>query len=862
MNHKYFCLIYERLTPITTFGSKSIHTSSNNVAKTTKFASNVGYAIIARLASILQACSDESFLRQGQKVHAQLIVNGISVSFLDTKVLGMYVLCGSFIDAKRMFHKLDLCYPAPWNWVIRGCTIIGRLDLALLFYFKMINFGTSPDKYTFPYVVKACGGLNAINLGKWIHTTIRDIGLETDMFVGSSLIKLYSDNNCRYDAQSVFDKMSQKDCVLWNVMLNGYVKNGEVSYAIELFRKMINTENKPNSVTFACVLSLCASDVMIGFGTQNHALVIKYGLEMDSPVANTLLAMYAKCRHVSDSRKLFDSVPKSDSVTWNGMISGFVQNGLMLDAQNLFRDMICSGVKPDSITFSSFLPSISESENLDHCKEIHCYIIRNSVKMDVYLKSALIDIYLKCRDVKMVSKIFKQRTTIVDIVIYTAMISGYVLNGMNWDAVEIFRWLMENKMKPNSVTLASILPATACLAALKLGKELHSYILKNGYEKKCYVGCALMDMYAKCGRLDLCHQIFEGVSDKDTVCWNSMITSFSQNGKPEEAIDLFRKMGLERAKYDYVSLSAALSACANLPALQSGKEIHGFMIRNLLSSDLFAESALIDLYAKCGNLELSLHVFTRMKTRNEVSWNSIISAYGNHGRLKESFDMYYKMLELGLQPDHVTFLSLISACGHAGKVDEGAHYFHSMTEQYGITARMEHYACMVDLYGRAGHLKEAFEIVKGMPFEPDAGIWGTLLGACRVHGNVDLAELASERLFELDPQNSGYYVLLSNLQADAGRWENVLRVRSLMKERKVNKVPGYSWIEVNNQTHLFFAADGSHLQSDKIYDLLKYLLLEMQREGIVNPKPSAPRVQITNFSLPASMEENISSLLK
>lgn len=840
MHRKNLFSIYTSFLPkCTKFKVRSIHTNSIHVGKPLQSSIQNDDALAPQLVSILRACVDPSGLSKGRQVHGQMVVNGIGYEgILGTKLLGMYVQCGSFVDAKKIFYQIQLWCSEPWNWMIRGFAAMGQFDFALLFYFKMLGCRTSPDNYTFPYVIKACGGLNRVALGRVIHDKIQSMGFELDMFVGSALIKFYADNGCIHDARYLFDRMPTKDGVLWNVMLNAYAKIGDWDSATGLFMQMRRTYSNPNSVTLACVLSVCASEMMIHFGTQLHGLVVSCGLQMESPVANTLLAMYAKCGHLFDARRVFDMMPKTDLVTWNGMISGYVQNGVMDEASCLFHEMVSAGMKPDSITFSSFLPLLSEGATLRQGKEIHCYILRNGVSLDVFLKSALIDIYFKCRDVEMARKIFDQRTP-VDIVVCTAMISGYVLNGMNNNALEIFRWLLKEKMRPNSVTLASFLPACAGLAALKLGKELHGHILKYGHGGSCYVGSAIMDMYAKCGRLDLAYQTFIRISDRDAVSWNSMITSCSQNGKPEEAIRLFRQMGIEGNKYDCVSVSAALSACANLPALHYGKQIHAFMIKGALKSDLFAESALIDVYSKCGNLDLARRVFDMMEEKNEVSWNSIIAAYGNHGRLQDSLNLFHEMLGIGILPDHVTFLAIISACGHAGQVDQGIHYFRCMTKELAIMARMEHYACMVDLFGRAGRLNEAFEMIKGMPFSPDAGVWGTLLGACRLHGNVELAEVASRNLFDLDPQNSGYYVLLSNLHANAGQWESVLKIRSLMKEKGVQKVPGYSWIDVNNSTHMFVAADRSHPQSSEIYLLLKNLLLELRKEGYV-PKPHLP----------------------
>ncbi|KAL3577349.1 hypothetical protein D5086_022632 [Populus alba] len=496
----------------------------------------------------------------------------------------------------------------------------------------MLGCGVFPDKYTFPPVIKCCTGLNNVRLGKVIQDMILEMGFDLDMFVASSFIKLYADNGCIEDARRFFDKMIDKDCVLWNVMINGYVQCGESDSAIKLFKDMMSSEAKPDSVTFACVLSISCSEAMVEYGRQLHGLVVRSGLDFDPLVGNTLVTVYSKGRQLGDARKLFDMMPQIDLVVWNRMIGGYVQNGFMDDASMLCNEMISAGIKPDSITFTSFLPSLAESSSLRQVKEIHGYIVRHGVILDVYLNSALIDLYFKCRDAVMACKIFNLSTKF-DIVIYTAMISGYVLNGMNKDALEIFRWLLQKKMIPNALTFSSILPACAGLAAIKLGRELHGYITKNELEEKCPVGSAIMNMYAKCGRLDLAHLIFGRISEKDAICWNSIITSFSQDGKPEEAVYLFRQMGMEG-------------------------------------------------------------------------------------------------------------------------VEDGVHYFRCMTEEYGIPAQMEHYACMADLFGRAGHLDEAFEVIKSMPFPPAASVWGTLLGACRVHGNVELAEVASRYLLDLEPKNS------------------------------------------------------------------------------------------------------------
>ncbi|KAG8098388.1 hypothetical protein GUJ93_ZPchr0013g36079 [Zizania palustris] len=714
-----------------------------------------------RLLALLRGCVSPSHLPLGLQVHARAVTLGFHVTSpaLQTRLIGMYILARRFHDAIAIFSSVPSAAAAsalPWNWLIRGFTMAGHYRPALLFYLKMWMHPSAPlpDGHTFPYVIKSCAALGAIALGRLVHRTARTLGLDCDMFVGSALIKMYSDGGLLWDARQVFDGMSERDCVLWNVMMDGYVKAGDVPTAAGLFRNMRGSGCTPNFATLACFLSVSATEADLLFGVQLHSLAVKCGLEPEVAVANTLVSMYAKCRCLDDAWRLFDLTPHDNLVTWNGMISGCVQNELIDQALLLFCDMQKTGIRPDAVTLVSLLPALTALNGFKQGKEIHGYIVRSCVHMDAFLVSALVDNYFKCRDVRMAQMVYDSAKAI-DVVIGSTMISGYTLNGMSKEAVKMFRYLLEKRIKPNAVMIASMLPACASMTAMKLGQEIHSYVLKNAYEGRCYVESALMDMYAKCDRLDLSHYIFSKIPSKDEVTWNSMISSFAQNGEPKEALDLFREMCMEGVKYSNVTISSALSACASLPAIYYGKAIHGVIIKGPIRADLFAESALIDMYGKCGNLELAHRVFEFMPERNEVSWNSILLPMGLMALLKS-----HQMLVFG----------------------------------------------------------------------------GALLHACRVHRNVELAEIASQELFKLDPHNSGYYVLMSNINAVAGRWDGVSKVRRLMKDKKVQKIPGYSWVDVNNTSHYLCASDKSHPDSEDIYMSLKSLLLELREEGYI-PMP-------------------------
>lgn len=747
----------------------------------------------------------------------------------------MYAMCGSFSDCGKMFYRLDLRRGGsirPWNSIITSFVRVGLMNQALSFYFKMLMSGVSPDVSTFPCLVKACVALKNLRGVEFLKDTVSRRGMDCNEFVASSLIRAYLEYGKIDVASELFGRVGKRDCVIWNVMLSGYAKCGDLDSVMKGFSAMRMDKISPNVVTFDCVLSVCASKSLIGLGVQLHGLAVVSGLEFEGSIKNSLLSMYSKCGRFDDACKLFRMMSRADTVTWNCMISGYVQSGLIEESLVCFSEMISSGVLPDAITFSSLLPSISRFESLEYCRQIHCYIMRHSVPLDIFLTSALIDAYFKCRGVLTAKKIFRQCNS-VDVVVFTAMISGYLHNGLRTDALEMFRRLVGVEICPNEITLVSILPVIGGLLALKLGRELHGFIIKNGFDRRCNVGSAVIDMYAKCGRMDLAHEIFRRLSKKDIVSWNSMITRCAQSDDPSAAIDVFRQMGVSGTGFDCVSISSVLSACASVASESFGKAIHCFMIRrSSLSSDVYSESTLIGMYAKCGNLESAMNVFERMEEKNIVSWNTIIAAYGNHGRLKDSLSLFREMVENnGVRPDQITFLEMISSCCHAGDVDEGVRFFRSMTEDYGIQPQQEHYACLVDLFGRAGRLNEAYETVKGMPFAPDAGVWGTLLGACRLHKNVELAKIASRRLMDLDPGNSGYYVLISNAHADAGEWGGVTKARSIMKERGVEKVPGTSWIELNKIKHSFVSNEENHPEYSHMHSLLNLLLEELKLEG-------------------------------
>lgn len=332
---------------------------------------------------------------------------------------------------------------------------------------------------------------------------------------------------------------------------------------------------------------------------------------------------------------------------------------------------------------------------------------------------------------------------------------------------------------------------------------------------------AMITGYAKRGKVEEARVLFDEMEERDIVCWNVMIDGYGQHGRPNEALVLFRRMLARNMRPNDVTVVAVLSACRQLGALESGRWVHSYMESSGIRMNVHVGSALVDMYCKCGSLEDAQSVFDKIKDKDDVLWNSMIVGYAMHGFSHEALQLFNEMHRRRVHPTDITFIGVLSACAHAGLVSEGWDFFNSMKDEYRIEPKIEHYGCMVNLLGRAGRLEEAYELVKGMRIEPDSVIWGTLLGACRLHGKVNLGEEIVKFLVEHNLANSGTYILLSNIYAAIGDWDGVARVRTMMKDSGVQKEPGCSSIEVNNKVHEFLAGDVKHPKGKEIYMMLE-----------------------------------------
>eukprot|EP01018_Ginkgo_biloba_P019743 Gb_26052 [translate_table: standard] len=612
-------------------------------------------------------------------------------------------------------------------------------------------------------------------------------------------------------------------------------EKSQLKEAMGIMLDINQRSSSADSVVYARRLQECVKIKALSEGKQVHSHMIETGFEPDIFVGNNLINMYAKCGSVVSARHVFDKMPKRSVVSWNAMIAGYMQNGNGGEALKLFSEMKEAGVTQTAYTFTSALKACADLADLEGGKQVHDLIVKAGLEIDIFGGSTLVDMYAKCDSVEDARKMF-DRMAERDVVSWTVMISGYVQDGQGKEALFLFENMLQEGIKISPFTFASVLSACTILENMERGKQIHANLIKTEFEPDVYVASALVDMYAKCGSLKDAHNVFDRIdrtNKQNEVLWTALITGYAQHGLGKEALELFQKMQWAGIKPNQFTFANVLRACASIVALERGKQAHAHVIKTGFELDVFVGSTLVDMYAKCGCIVNAQEVFDKMSKRNIVSWNAMITGYAQHGLGKEALQLFEQMQGLAVKPDHITLVGVLSACSHAGLVNEGRHYFNSMSQTHGITTRLEHCVCMVDLFGRAGLMDEAEDFINTMTLEPDALIWRTLLGACRIHGKMQLGKHVATCLLELEPHNAANYVLLSNMYASAGKWDDRAEVRNLMKDRRVKKEPGCSWINVRNRVHSFVTGDRSHPQTEEIYANLYILTVQMRDSGYV-----------------------------
>ncbi|XP_073155619.1 putative pentatricopeptide repeat-containing protein At3g13770, mitochondrial [Henckelia pumila] len=467
-------------------------------------------------------------------------------------------------------------------------------------------------------------------------------------------------------------------------------------------------------------------------------------------------------------------------------------------------------------------------------QRVQAHMIKTRYLPPVYLRTRLIVLYVKCEILSDARKVFDEMPE-RNVVSWTAMISGYSRSGFYSETLFLFIQMLRAGTDPNEFTFSTVLASCTGSFEFECGRQIHSLIIKSLLESRIYVGCSLLDLYAKAGRIQEAQTLFDNLPERDSISCTALISGYAQLGLDKEALDLFCALRREGMISNYVTYTSILTALSGLAASEYGRQVHSYVLRSELSFYVVLQNSLIDMYSKCGNLTYGRRIFDNMSERTIISWNTMLAGYSKHGIGKAMVDLYSIMnQENEIKPDSTTILTVLSGCSHGGMENRGLKIFDDISSKKdGVELGVEHYGCVVDLLGRAGLVDKALQFIYKMPFEPNAAIWSSLLGACRVHQNVGVGKIAGDRLLEIEPENAGNYVVLCNLYACGGRWDAVKKLRELMKEKAVVKEPGKSWIEFGRTIHTFYASDQSNSRKDDVLDKVNDLSDRLKAAGYI-----------------------------
>ncbi|KVH89020.1 hypothetical protein Ccrd_009011, partial [Cynara cardunculus var. scolymus] len=654
---------------------------------------------------------------------------------------------------------------------------------------------------------------------------IKDFGVTVSVRSLNTLLNVLIQNRKYRLVHALFRNSREKFNIIpnvftCNILLKAFCNNGDIEAfckekktgeALNLLDDMLEKKYVPTSALCCRLIDVLCENGKVEDACDLWKKLLRKNCTPDNSISTTLIHWLCKKAKIREARKLFDEFEKSsipNVLTYNTLIAGMCEMGELCEAGRLWDDMVEKGCVPNAFTYNMLIKGFCRAGNAEEGMKILEEMLEKRCLPNKSTYSILLMGLCDSGDERNVMKVLDM----------AAGLSGQAMDADVWQVLHTF---------------TSLFAASATLHSLPQGLMLHAHLIKLGYEFDLYASTALVDMYAKLGFLPSARQVFDKMEMRDVPTWNSLVAGYARNGDMEGASKLFDEMPVknvvswtamisgysQNAKYatslklflemekvkgiqpNEVTIASALPACANLGALEVGQRIESYARARGYFKNLFVCNALLEMYARCGRIDKATAIFEEIGARrNLCSWNT--------------------MLGEGTAPDDVTFVGAILACTHGGMVKKGRELFKSMKNDFSINPKLEHYGCMIDLLGRAGELREAYNLVQSMPMKPDSVVWGTLLGACSLYNNVELAEIAAEHLYKLEPWNPGNYVILSNIYANTGRWDGVAKLRKMMKGSRIIKAAGYSFIEEGNQVYKFIVDDRSHPRSDEIYWIL------------------------------------------
>lgn len=671
----------------------------------------------------------------------------------------------------------------------------------------------SADRINLASLLRSHGKSKALSDGRVAHARIVSCGYDHDIVISNCLVQMYGSCGTVKDAQAVFDRSRHPNVYSWNILINVYTQNGIldgargifdgmacrdavtwnsmiaacVRYrngkeAMCLFRCMQSDGIACNNITFVSALDACTGDGDVEEGQEIHIAIICVGFEEDVIVGNALINFYGKHGCVHEAQSVFCQMPHRDIISWTAMLSAFGQNGDGQEALDAFYLMQLNGMKPDKISHICALDACASLAAYEDGQVIHSAIVEGMSEQDIIVSTALINVYGKCESVQDANNVFA-RMPLRNVISWTAMLAALLRNMRGKEALDLFYKMQIEGINPNHFTFSFAVDACTSLLSVADGQEIHAAIVIRGLEHDVAIATSLVNLYGKCRFVNDARSVFSGMLHRDVITWSTMIAVCTRNGLGQEALGLFHQMEGEGVKPNNVTFLCLVDACSSLAALEEGRAVDVSITACGLGKDVMLGNALMNMYGKCGSLHDAEMVFSRMAFRNVISWTSMIAAFAQCGHGRDAVVLFHEMLSQGIKPDSIAFTCILTACSHSGLVEDGRQFFCAMIKNCGIPQTMDHFVCMIDLLGRAGHLDEAESLIRHIPFQKLAVPWLCLLGACRSHGDVERGSHAANCCFELEPQSSTPYTMLGNVFATGDKLEDVAILQIFPEEK-------------------------------------------------------------------------------
>ncbi|KAK4346261.1 hypothetical protein RND71_032600 [Anisodus tanguticus] len=646
-------------------------------------------------------------------------------------------------------------------------------------------------------VLKLVGVCRTAKLLTQLHSLTIRTGLLYDTHLAAKLTELYVELLPVHNGRKLFDEIPHPSIYTCNRILQRFCGNKRYEEVLSLFSSTFLFE-KPDHFTLLFVLKACSALNALNFGKTIHGLGKKHGnIDSNMFLGSGLIDMYSKCGNMDDALRTFEEYSKPDIVLWTTLVTGYEKNFKPDEALAVFSGMVMTrGVIPDPINLVTVVSACTQLLNLKAGKNIHGFLIRKGYENPLPLFNALLNLYTKTGSIEYAGSLFRIIEE-KDVISWSCMISCCAHNGATDRAISLFDEMIYKGVEPNSVCMISALQACEASCNIEKGRKIHELAFQKGLERDILVSTALIDMYMSCCAPNEAIMVFDRMLNKDAVSWFALLCGCVQNGMANKSMQIFCDMMASDIQPDATMMVKILGSCSELGVLQLTCCLHGYVIRGGFISNLFIGASLIECYAKCGSLEEAIEVFERLTDKDVVIWSSMFAGYGIHGQARESIKLFHRMVtDSTVRPNKVTFLSILAACSHAGFVEEGIEFFNMMLNEYQLMPESKHYAIIVDLLGRTGELDKAMCIINQMQSQVGPHVWGALLSACKIHQNAEIGEVAARNLLRLDPDHAGYYILLSNVYAVDGKWDDAAELRSSIKEKELKKITGQSVVKL------------------------------------------------------------------